>query len=298
VADLGAQYLTQTARADVALYEELVEAGVLTPMTCDVVGKRGEKGLDFAAPRGTSRVVHHLLGDASVHYGRRLVRLEATEDGAWSASSDDGTSERFAAVVLTIPVPQMLQLEGSVKVLLEGKGLEAVEYSSRYAAVLTFPRAELRRALPAPARYVSAAESEVVRWVSRGLGPERESEDEAGEEVLLAHSSVEFGARYSLAGKEGDERVRTMGAAEADVRAAVSALLPTLPEPSGVRMHWWRYSQVTRASPAISDAVLVVQERPLLILAGDGIVGESKFDACVESGRAAARALLEHLKPT
>ena len=54
---------------------------------------------------------------ANVQLNRRLSSLRQ-EGNAWSVVSDDGVTACFDAVVLTIPVPQILQLNGDMQAIL------------------------------------------------------------------------------------------------------------------------------------------------------------------------------------
>jgi renalase len=296
VADLGAQYVTQQPSHDAELYDGLLEAGVLQPLGVHIEGKRGAKGPDFVAPQGMSSLVRYMLGDVEVHYGRRLKRLSVSE-GGWVAEAEDGTTASFARVLLTMPVPQVLELEGDDALLdaLRGKGLEDVEYSSRFVSICTFRAEDARaveEALPRNAYYLPSTDKEgkerAVRWVSRGLGGAHATTAP----TLSIHSSIELGRLHDLAGKDTEERARVSAAVGEALWDGVKAEFPTLPAPQSTRVHWWRYSQVVRASPSISSPALLASAHPRLVVAGDGVAGESNFDACVRSGSHAAALLL------
>ena len=54
---------------------------------------------------------------SAIHLNRRASSI-CLEGGSWKISSENGESGTFDAVVLTIPVPQILQLEGDIKNIL------------------------------------------------------------------------------------------------------------------------------------------------------------------------------------
>lgn len=58
----------------------------------------------------------------------------------WQVTDLKDNTEEFESVIITIPVPQLLGLKGSIQDFIESKrlSLENVEYSSRFAVGLYF----------------------------------------------------------------------------------------------------------------------------------------------------------------
>ena len=59
---------------------------------------------------------------------------------SWRVSTKEGISGTFEGIVLTMPVPQILQLKGDIRHMIDSRDsgdvknkLEGVSYSSRYA---------------------------------------------------------------------------------------------------------------------------------------------------------------------
>ena len=69
-------------------------------------------------------------------------------------------------IIITIPVPQLLQLKGVCQELMETcrTDLEKVRYSSRYALAMYFNKTEEDIAIPYTCMYVK--ENECVRFLS------------------------------------------------------------------------------------------------------------------------------------
>ncbi|KAM9067738.1 renalase isoform X2 [Sarcophilus harrisii] len=119
-ADLGAQYITCTPRSAQqhhSFYEELLTSGVLKPLAACIdglVGKEGDR--NFVAPHGISTVVKHFLKESGVEvsYGHRVTEIYLKDD-KWEVHRDMGGSELFDIIILTMPVPQILQLQGDIK---------------------------------------------------------------------------------------------------------------------------------------------------------------------------------------
>lgn len=344
--DTGAQYVTVTDDAAVAkenaeLYDELKSVGILKPMRGRIQGGRaadGNSGENYIAPLGLSSVVGHIFASCDVRptCSRRAVSLRAAAhtSGAaasarsgWEVLAADGHSQRFDAVVLTQPLPELLPLldtgdagewldaaaalEGDDGALAGGMSrasCEAIQYSSRYALTLFFAPSALEtfaREIDWVARYVSKEEDDALVYLCHDSAKRASGDGGDGASggtglvSLIAHTSVPYGIR----------RIVKEGAAEEDVvgelQGRVKKLLPWLPEPTIASLKTWRVSQVRTplalaggaacwrlAPPAGGDG-----DAPPLVLAGDAFspLG-SRFDGCVQSGEHAAKAVLEALQ--
>lgn len=175
-------------------------------------------------------------------------------------------SQRYDAVVLTCPVPQVMALDGDLPALLDGAGvsdgLKGVTYSSRYSLLLYFGPGDWRavcRQMPSVGRYVDRSEDDVVRYVSfdslkrgrvpteflpasTGAGAAVASESGAAAApaaeacpAVVVHTSTEFGQMFVDTPAERVEPV---------IMEHLRRLYPDLPAPVEVRCHRWRYSQV------------------------------------------------------
>ncbi|XP_019394162.1 PREDICTED: renalase isoform X5 [Crocodylus porosus] len=118
-ADLGAQYITLSpsyAQRHRSFYDDLLAHGVLKPLTAPIKGMVMKEGaLNFMTPQGTSSIAKHYLREsgADVFYERHVTQIYL-RDGKWEVCEKAGSSELFDIVILTIPVPQILQLQGDI----------------------------------------------------------------------------------------------------------------------------------------------------------------------------------------
>ncbi|XP_068053105.1 renalase isoform X3 [Anomalospiza imberbis] len=118
-ADLGAQFVTcepELAGPRLSFYEELVTHGILKPLTAPVEGMVVREGSrNYVAPQGISSVVKYYLeqSGADVSYEQHVTRI-SLRDGRWEVSRKAGPPEQFDVVILTMPVPQILQLQGDI----------------------------------------------------------------------------------------------------------------------------------------------------------------------------------------
>ncbi|XP_029953876.1 renalase isoform X2 [Salarias fasciatus] len=118
-ADLGAQYISATpayAQSHQSFYSELLAAGVLKPLDCIIEGlKQKDISYNYVTPLGMSSLVKHFLSESGADlFLERHVTGVYRRGASWEVKRKVGESETFDAVVLTMPVPQILQLEGDV----------------------------------------------------------------------------------------------------------------------------------------------------------------------------------------
>jgi renalase len=82
----------------------------------------------FVAVNGSSAVVKHFLKEAlntKVDFNETIESLTVTEDKKrWCVKTKEGKSEEFPCVILTMPVPQILQLQGDIRDLISSPGCE------------------------------------------------------------------------------------------------------------------------------------------------------------------------------
>ncbi|XP_058477725.1 renalase [Solea solea] len=283
-ADLGAQYITATAayaKSHSSLYSELLSSGLLQPLIAPVEGLNDKVDSEnFVTPHGMSSVVKHFLSQsgADLFFERHVTGLYR-RGASWEVERTAGASETFDAVVLTMPVPQILQLQGDVGQLLsvqQRELLQDVVYSSRFALALFFSP-DVVFSFSWAARYVS--DNDCIRYVAvetrkrnadcLGLGPS-----------LVVHTSVQFGEQHVERDKDDVQPI---------ILQELHKLLPDLPQPMSIKCQKWRYSQVLTAVRD-SPGHMTVLEQPPLVCAGDAFT-HSNFDGCVESALSALRAL-------
>lgn len=246
------------------------------------------------------------------------VSRASTGSGVARAADASGTAPvhvaSFDAVVVTVPAPQVLGLNGSMKELLESSGtaerLSHVAYSSRYALALFYEStaaAAVQAAVPFTAWYVPATEDAVIRYIAFDSQKREAAADGArgstarraatfGPPSVVVHTSTEFGESHV------DDAIE---AVEVAIRESLARLLPSLPQPMATKLHRWRYSQVTK--PMVQEqepsgtghqacaGAAVLSQSPPLLLAGD-YFSRSHFDGCIASARSAVTMLLHAMR--
>ncbi|CAL8262081.1 unnamed protein product [Arctogadus glacialis] len=286
LADLGAQYISATqyyAQAHHSIYAELLAHGILKPLEATVEGLRDVDGTkNYVTPAGMSSIAKHFLKEsgAQLHFDHHVTSL-FRRGASWEVHRKGGEPEKFDAVVLTMPVPQILQLQGDLSDLLaadQREQLEAVSYSSRYALALFFPPAAT---VPVPwaAWYVPG--NPCIRYVAVDDRKRGQESPDCGSS-LVVHTSVPFGLQHLELDKEEVQPI---------ILEELHKLVPGLPQPTSTKCQKWRYSQVLTAVPGCPGHMTLLAE-PLLVCGGDGFT-HSNLDGCVESALRVLGALKE-----
>ena len=291
--------------------QSLVAAG---PRSAALLGPGGLQGLvaaaadEWVAPGGLESVLTATAAAAkAVVLPSHTVHALSLTDGAWAVRVGEDV-RTFDAVVLTVPVPQILAMGGDVPRLIAERGaasaLEAVRYSPAYTLVLFFspsdvPAAaaalERRGARCAPHAHEGPAGSHHTTLLrSERAGHPALAQlcgDVRARRSIVAHSSAAFATEHMEAPREAVARA---------LLSAVQAALPGLPQPCDSRCHRWRFASVERGwqpeGAADAPSALLLASQPPLVLAGDAFAsasGGKGLEACAASAAEAAAMLRE-----
>lgn len=92
--------------------------------------------LNYISPRGLDKLIEHYAGDSFLHFSRELSSLSFDSNSQkWTALCQNNISDEYDGVVLTIPAPNILQLQGNFTSLVPAsfiQQLHRTQYSSRY----------------------------------------------------------------------------------------------------------------------------------------------------------------------
>ncbi|XP_036592047.1 renalase isoform X1 [Trichosurus vulpecula] len=287
-ADLGAQYVTRMARSAQqhrSFYDELLTQGVLKPLTSAIEGMVVKEGdCNFVAPQGTSSIVKHYLKESGVEvsYGHCVTEIYLKDD-KWEVHKEAGGFEQFDIIILTMPVPQILQLRGDVKNLIsesQKQQLASVRYSCRFALGL-FYEAGTQIDVPWAAQYI--INNPYICFLSIDNRKRDIDAEDLGPSVVI-HTTTSFGMENLEKSIEDVQDV---------ILQQVNSILPGLPTPASTTCHRWTYSQVTQAIPNCPGQ-MTLHHNPLLICGGDSFT-RSNFDGCLESALCVMEALKPHL---
>ncbi|XP_054428781.1 renalase [Pteronotus mesoamericanus] len=285
--DLGAQYITRTphyVKKHQSFYDELLAHGILKPLTSSIEGMVMKEGdSNFVAPQGISSIIKHYLKESGADiYFRQCVTQINLRNDKWEVSKETGSPEQFDIVVLTMPVPQILQLQGDIADLIsecQRQQLESVSYSSRYALGL-FYEAGTKIDVPWAGQYISS--NPCIRFISID-NKKRNIASSAVGPSLVIHTTVAFGVTYL---EHSIEDVQEL------IFQQLENILPGLPKPVATKCQKWRHSQVTNAA-AKYPGQMTLHLKPFLVCGGDGFT-QSNFDGCITSALCVLEALNNH----
>ncbi|XP_054222202.1 renalase isoform X6 [Homo sapiens] len=219
---------------------------------------------------------------AEVYFRHRVTQINLRDD-KWEVSKQTGSPEQFDLIVLTMPVPEILQLQGDITTLIsecQRQQLEAVSYSSRYALGL-FYEAGTKIDVPWAGQYITS--NPCIRFVSIDNKKRNIESSEIGPSLVI-HTTVPFGVTYL---EHSIEDVQEL------VFQQLENILPGLPQPIATKCQKWRHSQVTNAA-ANCPGQMTLHHKPFLACGGDGFT-QSNFDGCITSALCVLEALKNYI---
>ncbi|CAF4858352.1 unnamed protein product [Rotaria sp. Silwood1] len=282
--DIGAQYLTLTKSNSTTtkFFQQLIDDNVIELLDRQNLIGMHEKPdkIDYVAPRGIASVVRYFFEQAVVemNLSKHITKIDLNStNNKFEISTNDEKLDEGEAVIVTVPVPQVLtQFKGSITKLIEDNKeikdkLGQVKFSSRFSVGLFYSPSITNLNIPWHIYYVDKNENDCLRYLAIDNAKRNKNEPPFS---FIAHTNVDFGAKYVEADKIiiGEQ-----------IKENIFQFLPKLPRNiRNVKYHKWKYSQVIQSYPDKPGCVLL-HEHPLLVLAGDSFAAESAFEACIEA---------------
>ncbi|XP_068081991.1 renalase-like [Anabrus simplex] len=269
--DLGAQYITALPEEflkNQELYESLLSSNVLEPLNANVEGMKlfpaGTK--HFVAPNGMNSVVRHFLQYDEIKFEHHVTAISQHENKVL-VQTKGGDKDLFDAVILTMPVPQILEITKGMPLHSELlNALKRVRYSSRYALGLFYDTPNTAFNVPWDAKYIDNCVFRFIAFDNRKRNRKYEPD------ACVFHTSVRYGYENI------DCSIEDMKEKLLD---HVKQMFPTWPKPVHVKCQKWRYSQVIE--PYLNKpGYVVLASSPLVLAGGDGFI-ESNFSGCLFS---------------
>lgn len=269
-ADIGAQYFSVSDEylfRNKQLINPLMTDKILEPLDAKIEGLiHTTKSLKlFVAPHGTSSIINYLLEPfpkRDVEYSKKVVSIDEKND-RFLLQTEAGDECLADGVVLTMPVPQLLEIKGSVQELIRAnKLLPKVKYSSRFVIVWFYDKNITLPNVDWACKYM---DHEVFRFVS--IDNHKRNRKDLPTAVVF-HTNVKFGSEYVNKHLSEVENILSKSAKE---------LFPDWPSPSSVKYHKWRYSQVIE--PYSGGGCITLKYMPTLVIGGDGFT-ESNLEGC------------------
>lgn len=295
--DMGAQYISkaQAGQGDQewedlreGLYKELLSKRIFSPFCGPIDGVKQHFTesvvQNYVCPGGMNGIVKHFLSQsgAEVAFQHHITGVSTEVDGSSRkqrrvcCTTSANKTQVFDAVVLTLPVPQLLSLKGDIVGSISGdthSKLSSVRYSSRYAVGLFFNE---HISTSWSAKYL---DDSIVRYASWDTA---KRDCTLYGSTLALHSTVPFGIRRS---DDSKEEVKD------EIIQRATELIPGLPQPAHSHVIRWKYSQVSAVYPG-SPGCVVLSHDPLVVATGDGFSG-SNFEGCMGAAKATAKTLTQ-----
>ncbi|XP_025203188.1 renalase-like [Melanaphis sacchari] len=264
--DLGAQFIStdaSTLSKYSIIYEPLISSKTLTPMNCKIEGlSDSHQTQHFIAPSGANSLVKYFLNYANIDctkFERRVSAITSTG----KVTCICGSEESFDIIVITAPVPQILQMDCPMSQTVRSE-LEKVVYSTRFTYNMFYQKPVLETEWD-----VQFLDNETFRYVSI---ENRKREQHTSPDCVVFHTTKEFGQKHI---KETTESMFQM------LNDEVNKLFPEWPLPESSNVHKWLYSQVT--TPYSNSPGCVILNESIPILAGGDSFTKSTFNGCIES---------------
>ena len=269
--DYGAQFMTAREPQFLSLLEECERAGLVK------IWFSSQAGAKPVHPRwcGVSKmtaVAGHLASTIPLCPGLRLASVELS-DGRWLARMISGEAILAKAVVLTPPVPQILDLLRSSEIHLStaiADRLDHIEYE-KCVAVLAVLTGSSQIDPPGGKKFPQGPISWLADNSLKGI-----SEVPA----VTIHGSPRFSHEHWLVDRR-ESGMMLLEAAERWIGDAISEF----------QVHGWRYAKPLRIDP---ERFMVIQSNPPLVLAGDAF-GGPRVEGAAMSGWKAAETLSKML---
>lgn len=227
----------------------------------------------YRGSEGMTSVPKYLARDLDVRAGKRVVRIDRSGAG-WVASCESDARFEAAALLLTAPAPQALELANSGDYELPEdarRQLEEVAYDPCLAlmAVLEGPS-------PVPEPGGVQIKDEPLDWIG-----DNQRKGISERPAVTIHAGPGW-SRAHYEDNEADVTEALLSFASEQLGADLAAATVE------TALHRWRYSWVTRPH---DEPHLVASEEPPLLFCGDGF-GKPKVEGAALSGLSAADRLL------
>jgi predicted NAD/FAD-dependent oxidoreductase len=217
-------------------------------------------------------IAKHLAEKLTVNFNERVVKISC--NATWEVETDIGKKYNADAVLLTMPVPQSLELLSASNILLPKKieeKLQAIAYHPCIALMAVFEG-------DSPVLHSGGMwlQGEPVAWMSDNF-----QKGITSVPTMTIHAGPKFSAEHWT---DSDAMIES---------AMMSAVNPWISaKPIMTQTHRWRYSF---AKSLHNEPCIIAQLPAVLAFAGDAFVAP-RVEGAALSGLAAADALLKTMQ--
>lgn len=276
--DIGAQYLTTYPENLIRynlIYDSLFNSGIIEELNTTVKNLRPLEGSkNYVAPNGMSSLVYHFLSNSRRRHNLKLshnLKSLNIKNGKIEAETTNKFRECYDAVVLTMPIPEVLNLSGNFLDFIDPQvreKLKNVQFSSRYALALIY-----QKMIQEEWGACYMPDDSLVKYIAI---QEKKANVPSLQSSVVIHSSTDVDKKF----QQNEKSIESI------ITNHINELFPSWGQPDEVICHKWTYSQVTIPFQTPSR-ILILNKKPLIILAGDSF-SHSNFENCIESARNAS----------
>ena len=292
VCDHGAQFFTVRGRAFGTLVREAYDAGAVIEW-CEGFTRATANGGGMLPPgdghprwRGThgmTSLPKHLAAEldptrGEVRTGVKVASVGVAGDVV-AVGSDDGSTLRVAATILSAPVPQSLDLMAAGGMMPNAidpdalRTLRAIDYDPCFTLMLVLDRPSL---VPSPGGIQFEAEGPAngpIAWLA-----DNQQKGISSLPVLTVHATAAFSREhFDRPADEVSELLLEAAAPWIDGPPATTVVERSL--------HRWKFAQ---PKAAIAEPLVAASTHPPIVCCGDAF-GGAKVEGAASSGLAAAR---------
>ncbi len=262
--DLGAQFMTARDPRFAAAIDQWLKLGVIEEWYRSTADQPDGHPRWRGKPNMTA-IAKHLARDLTLLLEKRIVSLRRDPQG-WVAALDSGETVFANAVVLTAPVPQSLALLDLGEVDLSAATklrLESIEYECCLAVMAVL---EKPARIPPPGS-LSPTKGPIALIIDNQM------KGVSGTPAVTLHATPAFSLEHWEHDRQETGR-ELLQAAEEWLGSGVAEF----------QIHGWRYSKPVDGE---QSKCLILNQSPLLLLAGDAFVGP-RVEGAALSGWGAA----------
>lgn len=263
IGDRGAQFFTAREPKFIELVELMLKESIIREWIAQKTNPPR-----YIGKQGMREITNFLARGLDVRTEQTVISLKASESG-WITETDAGLQFESDLVVLSLPIPQSLQLIQASRITLD-KPIKTQLESIQYRSCLT-----LMVLLETDSKVTGEGfelGGDIIRWIA-----DNKQKGISNLPVLTIHSTDNFSKKYWQA-SDGKIAEEMLSVAKPFLGSDVLMY----------KVHRWRYSEPETIFPEQS---LLIQKPHPLVMCGDGFV-EGRIEGAYLSGLHAATLIL------
>lgn len=271
--DYGAQFMTAREPQFLSLMKECEKRGVIKQWFTSESGKL-QRHPRWCGLSGMTAVAAHLATSLQFYPGLRLAAIEC-DNNRWLAHMSSGDHLSASALLLTPPVPQMLDLFQNSDIEISSDSAERLRNIEYEKCLAVLAQLDGPSAIDSPGGMKFSEGP--VSWLA-----DNQQKGISKVPAVTIHGAAAFSGQHWQSDRQEAGRL-LLEAAESWLGSGVTEF----------QVHGWRYAKPVRVEP---ERCLVIKRMPPLVLAGDAF-GGPRVEGAAMSGWSAAATISQLLAP-